>query len=447
MGRYFGTDGIRGVANAELTPELAFKLARASAHRLLEDNNKLILIGKDTRISGNMLESALVAGYNSMGFDVKLLGVIPTPAVAQLVLKYGAEAGIVISASHNSFEYNGIKYFGSDGYKLPDSVEEDIEDLIDNYKLIKERPVGENLGRIEYHKESTEEYKNYLKGIIQTRFDGFKIALDCGNGATFKAAPEVFRELGAEVFEINTEPNGININDKCGSTHPEKLKKIVIENKCDIGFAYDGDGDRLITVDEKGELLDGDHFLAILAKNLKENGRLENNGVVGTVMTNIGLDKFCESNDIKLIKASVGDRYVLETMLNEGYCIGGEQSGHIIFKDYATTGDGLLSSLLLMEVLVHSNKKISELNSLVTTYPQVLVNARVKNELKKSYETDQEINREIQRVEAVFKGQGRVLIRPSGTEPLVRVMIEGKDLDVLNKEAKKIASLIESKFL
>ncbi|WP_237036172.1 phosphoglucosamine mutase [Mediannikoviicoccus vaginalis] len=446
MGRYFGTDGIRGVANSELTPELAYKLARASAYRLEEDNNKLIIIGKDTRISGDMLEAALVAGYTSMGFDVKLLGVIPTPAVAHLVLEYNAEAGIVISASHNSFEFNGIKYFGSDGYKLPDEVEADIEDLIDNYKSIEERPVAKDLGRVIYDHEAASKYKEYLEKCASIKLDGYKVALDCGNGATYKIAPEIFKELGAEVISINTEPNGVNINDKCGSTHPEDLQKLVVENNCNIGFAYDGDGDRLITVDEKGNLLDGDHFLAILSMHLKEIGKLENNGVVGTVMTNIGLGEFCNTQEINLIKASVGDRYVLEKMLQEGYCIGGEQSGHIIFKEHATTGDGILSSLMLMQVVVESSKKVSELNDLMTTYPQVLVNAKVENEFKKSYETDEEIQEEIKRVEAIFEGQGRVLIRPSGTEPLVRVMIEGKDLEILEREANKIALLIESKF-
>lgn len=446
MGRYFGTDGIRGVANTELTPELAFKLARSSACRLKEDHNKLIVIGKDTRISGDMLESALVAGYNSMGYDVKLLGVIPTPAVAHLTLKYKAEAGIVISASHNSFEYNGIKYFGKDGFKLPDEVENDIEDLIDNYKSINERPFGEEMGRVSFEERAVDHYKEYLKGLVSTGFEGYKIALDCGNGATFKVAPEVFKELGAEVIAINTEPNGININDNCGSTHPKKLQETVVNNQCHIGFAYDGDGDRLITVDEKGNLLDGDHFLAILSLHLKEIGKLENNGVVGTVMTNIGLDEFCKSKDIQLLKAAVGDRYVLEMMTKEGYSLGGEQSGHIIFKDFATTGDGVLSSLMLMEVLVKTKKQMSELNNIMTTYPQVLVNAKVRNENKKLYELDDQVQREIQRVEGIFNGQGRVLIRPSGTEPLIRVMIEGKDLKVLEEEANKLASLIESKF-
>ncbi|WP_300410660.1 phosphoglucosamine mutase [Lagierella sp.] len=446
MGRYFGTDGIRGVANTELTPELAFKLARASAYRLKEDHNKLIVIGKDTRISGDMLESALVAGYNSMGYDVKLLGVIPTPAVAHLTLKYKAEAGIVISASHNSFEYNGIKYFGKDGFKLPDDVEDDIEDLIDNYKSIGERPFGDKMGRVFFEEKALQDYKSHLKDLVSTDFKGYKIALDCGNGATYKIAPEVFEELGAEVIAINTDPNGININDNCGSTHPSKLQETVVSNNCNIGFAYDGDGDRLITVDEKGNLLDGDHFLAILSSYLKDLGKLENNGVVGTVMTNMGLDEFCKSNDIQLLKASVGDRYVLEMMTKEGYSLGGEQSGHIIFKDFATTGDGVLSSLMLMEVLVKTKKEMSELNNIMTTYPQVLVNAKVRNENKKLYELDDQVQNEIRRVEGIFNGQGRVLIRPSGTEPLIRVMIEGKDLKVLEEEAKKLASLIESKF-
>ena len=446
MGKYFGTDGIRGVANKELTPELAYKLARASAYKLNSDNNKLIIIGKDTRRSGDMLESALVSGYTSMGYDVYLLGVIPTPAVAYLTKYYGAEAGIVISASHNPAEFNGIKYFGSDGFKLPDEVEEEIEEIIDNYKNIDMRPIGKEIGVVEYKTDAKDIYVEYLSSRVQLDLTDINVAIDCGNGATSEIAPELFKLLGANVKSINTSPNGLNINENCGLTNPEKIQELVKATNAHIGFSYDGDGDRLITVDENGDVLDGDHFLAACAYYMKEKNILKNSGIVGTVMTNIGLDEYLQTIDVIIEKAAVGDRYVLEIMQEKGYNLGGEQSGHIIFLDDNTTGDGILSSLKILEVMVESKKKVSELNGLMTTYPQILLNAKVKNENKNAYKNDEFILEEIRKVEEKFHGEGRVLIRPSGTEPLVRVMIEGKDQDILEDEAKKLVTILEERY-
>ncbi|WP_099202952.1 phosphoglucosamine mutase [Miniphocaeibacter massiliensis] len=445
MGKYFGTDGIRGIANTELTPELAFKVARASAHKLENNHKKLIIIGKDTRKSGDLLESALVAGYTSMGFDVYLLGVIPTPAVAYLTRYYNAAAGIVISASHNPAEFNGIKYFGPNGFKLPDEVEDDIEKLMDEYKTIELRPTGSEVGIVERKEEAIDIYIKFLESTVKLDLTGKKIALDCGNGATYSIAPKLFKDLGAEVEYISVEPNGLNINDNCGSTNPSLAQELVKKMGADIGFTFDGDGDRLITIDENGEILDGDHFLAACAFHMKNNGTLKNNGIVGTVMTNIGLDEYANSIEVKVEKASVGDRYVLELMQEGGYNLGGEQSGHIIFLDNNTTGDGILSALKISETMMDSGKKMSDLNKLMITYPQVLVNAKVKNDNKHSYMEDEVIVKEIKELEDKFNGSGRVLIRPSGTEPLVRVMIEGKDQSILEKEANRLASIIEER--
>ena len=393
-----------------------------------------------------MLESALVAGYTSMGYNVYLLGVIPTPAVAYLTKYYKAEAGIVISASHNPAEFNGIKYFGSTGYKLADEIENDIEDLIDNDEAAVTRPINDEIGIVEYKYDAKNIYTNYLKSITNLDLTGYKIVLDCSNGATYEIAPQLFKDLGAEVISVSTNPNGLNINDNCGSTYPEIAQNLVKKNNADIGFSYDGDGDRLITIDDKGRVLDGDHYLAICAKYLKSKGLLKNNGVVGTVMTNIGLAEFLRKIDVELVKASVGDRYVLELMLEENYIIGGEQSGHIIFLESNTTGDGVLSSLKVLEAIESLGEKVSDLNDLMITYPQVLINAKVKNENKNKYLDDEFIQKEIELLEKKFKGEGRVLIRPSGTEPLIRVMIEGKDLDILNEEANRLAKLIEDRY-
>ena len=446
MTRLFGTDGIRGVANKELTPELAYKVGRAAAYLLSNGDKGKILLGKDTRISGDMLESALVAGITSIGLDVVLLGIIPTPAVAYLTRKYNALAGVVISASHNPGEYNGIKFFNSKGFKLSDGVEDEIEELVMDSKNIDIiRPIGDRIGRVIMEKNSSTDYKEYLKSTINIDLKGMKIALDCGHGALFNIGPDIIRELNGEVVVVNDSPDGMNINKKCGSTNPDIIRNLVIEEKADIGMSFDGDGDRIIAVDNNGNIVDGDHILAICATNLKEKGKLANNTVVGTVMTNMGLDLYLKENNMNIIKTSVGDRYVLEEMLQSGYVIGGEQSGHIIFLEYNTTGDGLATGLHLLEVIKHTGKTLVELNRLMTNYPQILINAKVDNDNKYKYLEDKVIKIEIEKIENMFHGQGRVVIRPSGTEPLVRVMIEGKNQEEITNIAKDLAQIIEKR--
>lgn len=444
MGKYFGTDGIRGIANDDLSPELTYQLGRAVAEKL-KDDNKLVVIGKDTRISGDMLESALIAGLNSAGYSVIRLGVIPTPAVAYLTRYYKASAGAVISASHNPGEFNGIKFFGPEGFKLDDALEEEIEELIDNPDK-DFYPTREKVGRVFDKPEGTRLYIDYLKSRIKEDLSNTKIALDCGHGATYKIAPILFKELGADVQVINTEPDGMNINLNCGSTNPEIIKQVVLKSKSDMGFSFDGDGDRLIAVDETGEIMDGDHLLGACALHLKEQGKLKSNGVVGTVMTNIGLDELMKKSEIEILKADVGDRYVLEMMVEKGYILGGEQSGHIIFLEDNTTGDGILSALKVAEMKVHQSITMSDLNQLMTTYPQVLVNAKVRKKNLLKYLDDEEIQQEIRLLEQKMEGHGRVLIRPSGTEPLVRVMLEGKDLEQMEKDADSLAKMIEKKY-
>ena len=445
MGKLFGTDGIRGVANLDLTPELAFKIGRAGAYILAKGKKGKIVIGKDTRQSGDMLEAALAAGICSIGVDVIKLGVIPTPAVAYLTKKYKALAGVVISASHNPVEYNGIKFFDEDGFKLKDEIEDQIESYIFNDKGIDTRPIKGEIGQIIEDLHAPRYYMDYLKSTIKRDFKGLKIAVDCGNGAVYKIAAELLKELGAEVVVINDEPNGVNINVECGSTNPSAIQSLVLDTKADIGLSFDGDADRLIAVDEKGNIIDGDHILAICGTYLKEQNRLKKDTIVGTVMTNIGLDLYLKSKGLKVVKTKVGDRYVMEEMLKHGYVLGGEQSGHIIFLEYSTTGDGMLTALQLINVMKETGKKASELNSLMKSYPQVLVNARVKKELKEVYMENEEISSEIKRVEDLFKGEGRVVIRPSGTEPLIRVMIEGKDKDTIERVAKDLARFIEER--
>ena len=445
MSRLFGTDGIRGVANQELRPELAFKVGRAVAHILCNHKEGSILVGKDTRISGDMLESALVAGITSMGIDVILLGVIPTPAVAYLTRKYKALAGVVISASHNPGEYNGIKFFNSDGLKLPDEVEDKIEEIMDSEEVDNIRPIAAEVGRVIIEKNSAKEYKEYLKSTINIDLTGMKIAMDCGHGALYKIGPETIRELNGQVLVVNDSPDGMNINKDCGSTNPDIVRNLVLEEKADIGISFDGDGDRIIAVDNEGNLIDGDHILAICATNLKEKGKLTNNTVVGTVMTNMGLDLYLKENGMDIIKTAVGDRYVLEEMLQSDYVIGGEQSGHIIFLEYNTTGDGLATGLHLLEVVKETGKSLAELNKLMTNYPQVLVNAKVDNSKKYKYLEDEVIKNEIDKIEKLFHGQGRVVIRPSGTEPLVRVMIEGKNQEEISNIAENLAEIIEKR--
>ncbi|MCQ2547377.1 MAG: phosphoglucosamine mutase [Clostridia bacterium] len=447
MGKIFGTDGARGVAGKEITPELAFWIGKASATVLSKDNEKpVFVIGKDTRISGDMLENALIAGLTSMGADVIRAGVIPTPAVAYLVLRYEADAGVVISASHNSYEFNGIKLFNNEGFKLDDSIQDEIEDIIIN-KTESELACNENIGRVfDKINEGHDLYIDFLLSTIDVKLEGIKVVLDCANGAAYSVAPKVYERLGAEVITIGNEPNGININDNCGSTKTAQLCKKVVEVKADVGLAYDGDADRLMVVDELGNEVNGDITLGICAEVLKNRGELYDNRVTATVMSNIGFHKFIKEINAKVDITNVGDRYVIESMLRTGCVLGGEQSGHIIFLNYTTTGDGTLSSLQFVKALIHSGKKVSELASRIEMYPQVLENAKVKNEHKHDYTEDVEVQVMINEVEREMEGQGRVLIRPSGTEPLVRVMIEGQDIEQITAYAKNIASLLERKF-
>lgn len=445
MTRYFGTDGIRGIANKDLTPELAFEVGRAGAFILTHGKKGKILIGKDTRVSGDMLEASLIAGITSMGLDVVTLGVIPTPAIAYLTREYKAIAGIMISASHNPGEYNGIKFFNKDGLKLPDEVEEEIEEILNKEKEVDLRPIGADIGRVYVEENGAKDYKEFLKKSINIDLKGIKVAMDCGNGALSKIGPEIIKELNGEVVYVNISPDGMNINKDCGSTNPNIIQELVIREKADIGVSFDGDADRIIAVDEKGKLIDGDHILAICATHLKENGKLNNDTVVGTIMTNMGLDIYLKEMGMNIVKTTVGDRYVLEEMLQSDFVLGGEQSGHIIFLQYNTTGDGLATALHLLEVLRGSGKTMSELSDVMKDYPQILINAKVNNEKKYKYLEDIQIKEEIERIEKQFHGKGRVVIRPSGTEPLVRVMIEGENQEEITSIAKDLALLIERK--
>ena len=444
MGRLFGTDGARGVANSELTCELAMKIGRATAMVLTDSAHKRprVLIGMDTRASSEMLESAISAGLCSVGADVLLLGVVPTPAVAFLVQKYKYDAGIMISASHNPCEYNGIKIFKSDGYKLPDALEEEIEAIILDETVVPPVKIGGDVGRVTTSEMPIFDYITHLCSTVDYRFNNMRIALDCANGSASITAPEFFMQMGAECDVLSNKPDGVNINDNCGSTHLENLQKYVVEHGLMAGFAFDGDADRLLAVDENGNLVDGDYLIAICANDMKQRGVLKKNAVVGTIMTNMGFNKFCEENDMHFVSTKVGDRYVLENMREHGYNIGGEQSGHVIFLDDNTTGDGLLSALHLLEVMVKTKKTLSELASVMEVLPQALVNAKVPNHKKDNFMDYQEIADAVAKLEQKFNGEGRVLIRPSGTEPLVRVMIEGKDQKVIDEEAKKLAELI-----
>ena len=448
MGRLFGTDGVRGIANKELTPELAFKLGKAGAYVLSKENTRpVVLIGKDTRVSGDMLEDAISAGILAMGGNVIKVGVLPTPAIAYLVKYYNADAGVVISASHNPFEYNGIKFFNGEGFKLDDDLEEQIEDIIISSVDVNSHITGDKLGRcLDADESALEKYVEFLAGTIDCDISDMKIAIDCANGAAYKAAEMVYKKLGAEVYLRANEPDGININANCGSTHPEKLQELVKGVGADIGLAYDGDADRLIAVDEKGEIIDGDKMICICAKMLKETNQLTGDRVTATVMSNIGFHKYINAMGCTVDVTGVGDRYVLESMLKTGCVVGGEQSGHIIFLNHTTTGDGILSSLQLLKAVKLSGKKPSELAEEIQIYPQVLKNAAVKNENKKKYANDPEIAAEIARVEKLMEGEGRVLIRPSGTEPLVRVMIEGSDIDQITKLAEDLAKLLTKRF-
>lgn len=446
MGRMFGTDGVRGIANEELTAELAYNLGRAGAYLLTEGTHKAkILVGKDTRISGDMLESALLAGILSVGAEAIVLGVVPTPAVAQLTRKYGADAGIMISASHNPVEYNGIKFFDNKGYKLPDELEDEIQRVIETGFVGVPSPKGTQIGRKTIVVGALDEYIDFAKDTIAVNLEGVKVALDCANGSAYKAAVKTFRELGADVYVINDNPDGTNINELCGSTHPEELMDYVVRKGCDVGFAFDGDADRCLAVDEKGKLIDGDFILALCGKYLKDINRLKDDTIVVTVMSNLGLDIACKELGINALKTKVGDRYVLEEMIKGNYVLGGEQSGHIIFLDYNTTGDGLVTALQVSSILKKEKKSLSELCSIMKVLPQVLANAVVPNDKKNIYLEDEEIIAEIKRIEDKMAGKGRVLIRPSGTEPLVRVMIEGENQDEIDTLAHNLADLILEK--
>lgn len=449
MGRMFGTDGVRGIANKELTPELAFEIGQAGAYVLTGSTGKkpVILVGKDTRISGDILECALTAGLCSVGAKVVSAGVIPTPAIAYLVRKFGFDAGVMISASHNPFEHNGIKFFSGEGYKLKDETEEKIEAIIlDKAEEVK-RAVCEDIGHREEDYSLADEYIKFAMSVTDVRFDGIKIAIDCANGSASVTAKRALEGLGAEVFVTCDKPDGININKDCGSTHIENLAAFVKETKADVGLAFDGDADRVLAVDENGDMVDGDKIMAVCALDMRSRGKLEDNTVVATVMSNLGFFKMGEKEKLNIKRTKVGDRYVLEEMLRCGHKIGGEQSGHVILLDHNTTGDGLVTGITLVSVMKRTGRKLSDLASVMKVYPQVLINAKVKNEFKSEdkYMAVPEICEKISELEAAFAGSGRVLIRPSGTEPLVRVMIEGQNEEEIKRYAEELAHLMEEK--
>ncbi len=447
MGKLFGTDGVRGIANSELTCELAMNIGRAAAYVLTkrEETKPKILIGGDTRVSTNMLEMALAAGLCSVGADVVLVGYIPTPAIAYLTKKKGFDAGIMISASHNPCEYNGIKIFDSNGYKLPDAVENEIEDIIFNKLSSIPAAVGGELGSVFRRPDYVDDYIAHLASTVDVRLDGLKIALDCANGSASVTAQKLFTSLGAECHMLSYQPNGVNINLDCGSTHLDQLTDFVNGNDMDVGFAFDGDADRCLAVDENGSLIDGDKLIAVFAANMKENGQLTNNTAVITVMTNIGFKKFAAEQGIDVAVTTVGDRYVLEEMLKKDYAIGGEQSGHIIFKRFVTTGDGQLSALQFAAIMARKKKSASAVSSVMKSYPQVMVNITASSEQKPLLKTDEGIIASISEVEKALGDNGRILVRASGTEPLIRVMIEGEDVHLINRLAESVAGVIKER--
>lgn len=441
MGRLFGTDGARGIAGGELTADLAMKIGASAAYVLGESKKIKVIVGMDTRYSGDMLACAVNAGLLSMGADVIFVGVVPTPAVSFLVTHLKADMGVMISASHNPAKYNGIKLFNNKGYKLADEIEEKIEYYILDEKL----PECTNIGRYERDENLKNKYINFLCTLAND-YNGLKVVVDCANGSASATAPTLFEKLNVNAKIIFDSPDGVNINDNCGSTHLDALISKVKEVQADLGIAYDGDADRCLLVTNDGDVIDGDYVLAICGKYLKEKGRLNNNAIVGTVMSNLGLRKFCESENINFVATKVGDRYVLEEMLNNDYVIGGEQSGHVIFKEYANTGDGELTSLMVLNILSERKCKLSELSSVMDKYPQVLVNVNVTKEGKTSFSEDAEINVLIKKYEEELNGDGRILIRASGTENLIRVMIEGKNTEEISRMANDIVDLINKKF-
>jgi phosphoglucosamine mutase len=447
MGRIFGTDGVRGIANTELTCELAMNLGRAAAMVLTEETHHRpqIIIGKDTRISSDMLEASMIAGICSVGADALVLGVVPTPAVAYLVRKLGADAGVMISASHNPVEYNGIKIFSGSGYKLSDTLEEKIENIVLDKAEEPPKKAGAGVGRVIKPKTAVKDYIEFLRSTIDGNFSGLRVAVDCAHGSASVIAPQLFSETDGEFEIMNAHPDGLNINSKCGSTHIDKLCQVVKDNGFDIGLAFDGDADRCLAVDEKGNIIDGDKLIAIFSASLKKHGKLKSNTAVVTVMSNFGFFRFAEKYGIDVVTTKVGDRYVLEEMVNGGYVIGGEQSGHIIFLDYATTGDGELSALQLLSILKRSGKKMSELAAVMDCYPQVMVNVGISG----SGSSDvilaaQDVKDAIEFAEGELADDGRVVVRASGTEPLIRVMVEGKSAKLIDKLAHDIADAIKS---
>ncbi|MBE4909689.1 phosphoglucosamine mutase [Bacillus luteolus] len=442
MGKYFGTDGVRGIANSELTPELAFKVGRFGGYVLTKDKERpKVLIGRDTRISGHMLEGALVAGLLSIGAEVMRLGVMSTPGVSFLTKALGAQAGVMISASHNPVQDNGIKFFGPDGFKLSDDQEKEIEELLDQSEDHLPRPVGAQLGQVNDYFEGGQKYLQFLKQTVDEDFSGIHVALDCAHGATSSLATHLFADLDADISTMGTSPNGLNINEGVGSTHPEALSAFLKEKGADVGLAFDGDGDRLIAIDENGDIVDGDQIMYICAKYLNENGRLKHQTVVSTVMSNLGFYKALEANGIQSAQTAVGDRYVVEEMRKSGYNLGGEQSGHIIFLDYNTTGDGLLSGLQLVNIMKVTKKPLSQLASEMKKFPQLLVNVKVTD---KHHVTDNEkVKQIIEEVENEMNGNGRILVRPSGTEALVRVMAEASTEELCNQYVQRIVDVIQ----
>ncbi|MEG6512532.1 phosphoglucosamine mutase [Desulforamulus ruminis] len=441
MTKLFGTDGVRGVANTELTAEMAFQIGRAGAHVLTRQGHpRKVIIGRDTRISGDMLEAALVAGICSVGVDAYKVGVLPTPAIAYLTRKLGAGAGVVISASHNPVEDNGIKFFGPSGYKLPDELEAQIEKIVLEEGAGLPKPTAGDLGRTYYVEDALDQYVEYAKSTINTDLKGLKVVVDCANGAACQVAPRVLAELGAEVIPIFHRPDGVNINAGCGSTHPENLMKAVVEQRAHLGLAHDGDADRVLAVDAQGKLVDGDRIMVICAKHLKAKGKLRKQTLVVTVMSNLGLYKALEKCDIHLVETKVGDRYVLEKLLETGARFGGEQSGHIIFLEHNTTGDGIITALQLLAVMKETGQSLEELASQMEQYPQILKNVRVKNKTEVMHSPS--LTEAIRRFERDLEGQGRILVRPSGTEPLVRIMVEGKDMEQIQAIVDKMAEIV-----
>lgn len=447
MGRLFGTDGVRGIANVELTPTLAYKIGLAVTQVLANDkkHKPKIIIGKDTRLSSDMLEAALTAGICAMGGNVISCGVIPTPAIAYLTRKYGADAGVVISASHNPYEYNGIKVFNSEGFKLRDDLEDEVEKIVLGEVPSDEMKTYDRIGIATSSDTSVDDYVDFITAQGAEGLDKLKVVFDCANGATSVAIEKYIAKLGLNATVIHSQPDGVNINTDCGSTHIDSLIKEVLATKADLGIAFDGDGDRMLAVDENGELVDGDQLIAVFATMLKEEGRLRGNTAVVTTMSNLGFFEAMENNGIKTAITGVGDKYVLHEMIKYGYSVGGEQSGHIIFADINTTGDGLLSGLMLLNALAKTNKKMSELVAVMNKYPQVLLNVPVDNNFKKSYNDDEDINEMIERYSGILAHNGRILVRASGTEALIRVMIEGKDVDKITEMANDIADLIKEK--